>query len=216
MRECLLCCFLIVLSNWVQAQAVAIQNDRQNTLTVGINNPIHVAVEGYNSKDLIVTMDSAFVTGSKGVFDLLPRVPSGDLLIHVGVKTSNGIKEVEIIHVRTECLIVKEAFLLGKWGGNISIKDFRAAIAIQAPIIGYEFSASVKITGFSIILEREDVIIFNKHISGARIDQDESIVRMKADLKRGDKVKFLNIRYLGPDGPRCAGTLNPMEFIIVD
>ncbi len=66
----------VICLDQTYAQIAAIQIDNENTLWLGIDNAVTVAVEGYSCNSIFLTTDNGTITGEKGHYIIRPDKPT--------------------------------------------------------------------------------------------------------------------------------------------
>ena len=91
----LIICSLLLTIVAANAQVVAVQHDKENSLYVGENNALTIVAEGYPCKSLIVTINNGTISGGNGHYIAHPDTVSYNCIIYVKVKTPKGIKKLK-------------------------------------------------------------------------------------------------------------------------
>ena len=202
------------------AQAVALGNDRQNVVYLGIDNPMTIVAEGYPCKSLIIVTDNGSITGWDGHYIFSPSHISGGMHIQVKVKTPKGIKEVANFALRVTCITVDRGFLFGKENGDISAQNVVKSVGPSVPILGYEVDAACHVLSFTTIIERYGVEILHKQVSrdsttfSANFSTDKEVQKMIASLKPGDILKIEDLKACC--FPECIFNCKQMQFTITE
>ncbi len=206
---------LFILSPFLAySQVVAIQNDMQNIIYVGIQNPLTVAIENCPSTSIELTTNNGKITKAEnGHFSIIPEKVG---LSTISVYKRNSPKKILIQSYifRVNRLPVAVSFN-GKTKGNIPALLVYHSAALSAYVYGLEMDAHFPIIKFTTILNRNGVEIFRRTLqdpNGTRFD--ETSRNFFKTLQNGDKLCFTNIVYRDMDHTDLV--LEGMEFTIID
>ncbi len=206
-------CFLVgfLLAAPAYCQVVAIQNDMRNVITLGLENPLTVAVEKCPSRSISLTTNNGIITGDNGHYLITPK-HFGVAMITINKKTWRGLKVIDSMYFRVKRVEVSVTFG-GHKGGQMSKEYVCLQIAPVATIEGFPIDAKCTIDSFTVIVKRNDNIIFSKDLhnaSGTRIDKETRAFFKTTQDK--DKLIITNLTYKDIDGVSIH--VPPMEFII--
>ncbi len=217
MRVFMLSLFFLSLVCRVSAQISVVQMDRGYIAYVGIEHTIGIAVEGYPSTALIVTVDNGTIDRHyiAGQYTITPKYPGDSLTITVQAKTKTGIKEVKKFRVKLECIPIESTTFMGYTSGaRVSVGLIKVATSLDWSHRSLEFDNNFRVTGCDFSLKRNDVIVFSKHIydqRGLSFSSDEEIEEAFQSVEPGDVLTFTNITYFGFG--ECTGTMKyPIEI----
>ncbi len=182
---------------------------KMNVLYLGVNNPVHVAVSGYTSSQLDVTVEEGkgSILGENGEYIVMPK-RTGTLKINV---SADG-EFIQSFTFRVKALTDPVARVAKKSGGRISKNKLLAQDEVQAFMPNFDFDLEFRIVGFTVSVVGKD----NRHISAESksnkiTDEQKAIMN---SLSLGSIVNFENISAIGPDGAKRE--LTPIVFKIVE
>lgn len=191
----------------------AISLTKMNVVYLGVENPVKIAVSGYESSELDVYIEeNGTIEGSNGEYIIKPQRP-GKLIV--------TIKEGDKIINQTELRIQTVPDLIAainvgstvkpkyKNGGRISKEDLLKADRIESLILNFAFDLSFKVTEFTMSKKidgtEKEIVVKSEYFSA---EQKE----IMNSLTNGDEIYFKNILAMGPDG--INQPLGNIKFII--
>lgn len=218
-RVLLLSILLLITSSC--AKKIVIENKHENILTVGYPNSIIVSVHGYTYKSLTLSTDNGTITqtDNNGHFMVVPDHPDSNFPITIKVKRPKVTKEIGVKYFIAKCASPPVAYLIGKKSGNMSAQLVHSAISPVVVQTTMNHEWPFRITGFTIIVVRDDEQIFNKTLNnpdsqGIRFSDNEEILKMIATLKPKDKLIIADIVYAGVKN--CMDKVNSINLTITE
>ncbi len=198
----------IPLFGWTQNVVVA--NTKENVLYSGLSNSLTVCVEGYKCKDLTITTDNGAIKqlDEPCNYSIKPATV-GIANISVYAKAKNKI--IRTVKLRVKGIPAPIALLNQKSGGTIPENILKVQLGLVAQIQNMDFESHILITGFTVLILREGKCLFVKECEG-QLFPDE-VKAAFSSIRTNDKIIFSSIAYRGT---ATSGTLQPIEFIIVD
>ena len=211
-------CFIIftVSSLCANAQKVSMVNPLENFFYLGIPNNITFAVEGYKSKDLLITTDNGTIN------TLYPpsvyMFPERKGVIHFDIY-KNDAEKTKVGSYISEARSLPEPvpYCAGKIGGDVQISTFRVQSGITATIVGTDLEARVAIIYYTItIVSKDNVKVFTKKCKGSQHPPD--VVDAINKLKINDRIVFTDIicKTGGNNNSGSIYKLRPMIFRVIE
>ncbi len=193
---------LLLFSARLSAQQVAVEYLGRGILYANIDNHLKIVVQGVSPKQIAISSKNGKVKKSDtaGVFIYNPSF-SGFDTIYIFV---NGkiIDQKRLIANPIPIL----THLAGKHNGKISKSLLKHGISLTADVNGIDFSARIKIQNYSIMLIRNNNVIFRKDMKG--YESNDEIAAQFQRLIEGDLIFVYNIIGKYPDGK-----LRELEYI---
>jgi len=194
----------------------AVEPVRMNVLYIGVDNPIAIAVSGYETSDLDISVDNGKISGSNGAYIIRP-----DHIRLAKVTVSCKGKEIRKTSFRVKYVpdpVAGVQTYPGKANGykregNISKKDLLAAGGIIATIENFDFDMSFNIVSFVVSTTVPNSTKVIEEISQSDKFTDAQVKLIKS-LAIHQKLSFESITVTGPDGMKR--NLNPMVFTITE
>ena len=204
----------------VYGQVIAIENEKQNILIVGLENPITIAADGYPCKSLILSTNNGTITQRENLchFVIVPDHPDIQLIVTIKAKTSKGIKDLGVKNFRAKCLPPPAIYILGKNTGNISAKRIHQAIAPVAVQERAEICGNFRITDFTIQVMQKDKNILTKQLhnaNGVRFSDDAETQKTIETLQPNDKLIIKDIIYTSFN-QHCVSEVNTIDLTITE
>ena len=210
------CLWLLLFHHAAGAQVAIDQGEDMNILYAGIDNPLTIAAEHIPADKLIVTTDNGSIRGDSGHYSIVPYHPNERTVVTVSVYKQNKIVELGRTYFKVKCITSIGVALCGKSGGAISLGAVQHTIAPIGYLENFEIDAHIPIISFTVLVNRDGVLIFSKTIRnarGARLNEDAETKKMISNLRIGDELKLTNLSYNGMS-EGCNGSLRPLEFVI--
>lgn len=174
-----------------KAQEVAITNHKQNVLYIGVSNPISIAVNKVECKDvkLIPSYGQAQITDEPCNYNITVDRP-GKILLSLYTKNENQL--IGELEYRVKYLPEPFTYIAGRMGGDIKKSVLNAQLGIIAKhFLHIDLDDGFLVDHFSVSIKKEGKIIFLKDVIGPYFDDDVKAEFMK--LIQGDVVIFHDI-----------------------
>lgn len=184
----------------------AIAPTKMNVLYAGIENPVNIAVSGYESSEIEVSLTNGSIQGGNGSYIIIPRRP-GNMLVSVW---ANG-EVVKVASFRVKGIPNPFAMLNRKTGGQITKEDLLKQEEIKIMLANFDFDVKFEAVGFEVSLTK-DGYVTNVRSESDNISESQRELITKAAV--GDRVIFENILAKGPDGN--IRKISPMVFEVVE
>jgi hypothetical protein len=212
MKSLIVILFLLMAEE-ATAQRCAVAIDRENTVYAGIPNALTIAVEGHSSKNIVVKTRQGELETVEGGRYYLNEKNAGMDTLEVFVRSKAGLKAVDTFMIRVKQIPAPVAKIANKQGGKIAKEMLNAQIGIITVQEGFDFDARPKVKSFSMVVLRNDQVIFvHKNVNASF---DASIQKFfKQQLLAGDKLAFINIHAIGADG--TDRQLQAIELTVTD
>ncbi|MEI6595143.1 MAG: GldM family protein [Bacteroidota bacterium] len=194
----------ILLTTFLQAQNSAslsvVSPIQMNILYIGIQNPLAIAVPGYQEIELIVTTNEGVLKKSNEPNVYLLSDLTGEkreVIISVSVRGKDGvIKKVGDNIFRVRKIPAPDELILGTIKNNdtVNVTQLISASHIYANISGFPFSGiEFEITKYNILYQpKNGVAIAHLEIVGSTISNE--IKKMFENAKSGDKIILSNVQ----------------------
>ena len=186
-------------------QTIAVENDKQNNIFLGVCNPFTVAVEGCSSKSIFLTTNNGSIEGAHGHYILCPKKDT-TTTVYIHRKTQKGTIVLGQRHFSVKRQAVDRSFA-GMGGGIISPQTVWLQIS---PTITMELLCGrYPVDSFKILVVRnKENIFYRKELT--RIDDSTKDFFRK--MVTGDRLIIKEIAYKDFDG--AVRYADPMEFTI--
>lgn len=165
---------------------------KMNVLYIGVENPVDIAVSGYNPEDISVSINNGLIKNVNGTYMVYPKTP-GFATISVFAKNVK-VKEAEF---RVKLFPDPIAKVAGRMRGNISKTDLLKAECVTADLENVDFDVIFKVIEFEIFADIRGFQIEAKAETNNITDKQKEII-MNAPI--GNKIYFSDIKAIGPDG----------------
>jgi hypothetical protein len=167
---------------------------KMNVLYIGVDNPISIAVSGYESSQLRAEVDSmGRIEGENGMYVIRPIKPG---LLKVSVFADDNLVAERFFRVKTVPDPV--AMVAGKRGGDISREELLKTDRVEIVLENFDFDLKFVTAEFTVtILEPEGYIKEYKSNSALITEDQKKLIRQ---AKEGFPVYFKDIKAIGPDG----------------
>jgi hypothetical protein len=182
----------------------AVELVKMNVLYLGVENPVKIAVSGYETSEIDVSINNGTISGSNGEYLVLPK-ESGSATILI---SSKG-KEIQKMQLRVKVVpdpIVLIKTLKGELpvsitGGPISKTDLLNAGGISVEMRNFDFDLEFKIISFEI----SGIFVIDKgafeETEYSKSDRfTEKQISLIGRLVKDQKFYIENIISIGPDG----------------
>ncbi len=189
----------------------AVALTKMNVLYLGVENPVVVAVSGYEPSDLTVSIDNGKVAGEKGEYRISPS-KTGIAEITV----SAGGKEVQKLQYRVKFVPDPVAGVETgpqNWntGGEISKSELLKAGGITALLQNFDFDLKFTVSSFVLSATVPNSMTIIEEISKTDRFTDKQVELIRS-LKKFQKLTVENVMATGPDGAQRK--LNSLVFNI--
>lgn len=179
---------------------------KMNVLYAGVDNPVDIAVSGYNPEEIEVSATNAIVKGEKGKYIFHPRLPG-----NVVVKLTSKGETIMVADFRVKLIPEPYAHFAEQRGGRIR-KEVLLNGNLEAEMApDFDFAVDFVITKFKLSCVLGGFVNeFPSQSAELTVHQREIIKK----LNSGDKIYFTDIECVGPDGRTLK--LPTLDFIIMD
>jgi gliding motility-associated protein GldM len=178
---------------------------RMNVLYIGVDNPMSIAVSGYKSDDLTVSIDNGTITKKDKGYIINPK-EKGRAIVTVSAKG----KKVSETEFRVKLVPDPVAKLAGKKGGDISKSLLLQQKEIVADLENFDFDARFTIVSFTLscsfssdsstkFIPNGNYVIEESSNSNKFTERQIEILKK---LKTDQKFYIDNIIAIGPDGKK--------------
>lgn len=174
-------------------KTAAVEAVKMNTLYLGVDNPIRIAVSGVPTSQVEVTIDNGTIVGENGDFVVAPK-EVGVVKITVSCKGSEiRVAEFKVkrtpdpiaaVKGITERMVDKEALIAG------------GELEARMPE-GFSFDLKFNITSFTLIVTQKG---YSKSFSTKDPFLTDDMKKIINELKSGQGVAFTDIKVMCPDG----------------
>lgn len=185
-------------------------NRKQNNLYAGVNNYVDVIVNKHSCSSINFKISNGIIEQQNQTctYTVVPK-EKGNCVISIFENNTNdyiGNYEFSVIDLPLPVVIVN-----GKEGGNISAITFKAQLGIQAELLGFDFQSKYTITKFSIIIIRNNKVLFN----GTNLSHlfSEDVKNVLKSIQAGDKVIFSDVWIHSKSTDKI--NIRPAEFLII-
>ena len=179
---------------------------RMNVLYLGLDNPIKIAASGYESSELIASIDNGTITGSNGEYIIRPRRP-GNAIVTVSSKGT----EIQKTEFRVKIVPDPVAKISGKNSGSITKSELLSAKGISVEMGSFDFDLEFKVVSFVLSATVPNSYTVREEISKSDMFSDIQIDLINS-LVINQKLMVEEIKAIGPDG--SIRKLSPMVFTI--
>ncbi|KAA3636924.1 MAG: hypothetical protein DWQ02_07495 [Bacteroidetes bacterium] len=175
---------------------VSVAVDKMNVLYIGVDNPLTIAVAGFNSEDLTVeSKDLQLVDLGNGHYNAIAKTP-GRAFITV---TAGGVSEQ--VRFRVKRIPDPVARIGNSSGGSLSVAVLQKTKRLDAIMYGFDFDAQCAIQSFNLVFvpkKGDPTEVMNRGglFNGRVLD----IMRR---IKPGDVLYFEEVKC------KCPGDLGP-------
>lgn len=181
---------------------------KMNVFYVGVDNPVSIAVSGYEKEDIEVEITNGTIRGENGRYVVNPKLPGNTHISVFANKELIAKYEFRVKHVPDPVAAVGKHF-----SGNITKEEFLNAGGVKVILSNFDFDISFEVVSFvmsttvpgsyTIIEDLSDGDKFSK----AQIELISNAVKFQ-------KIMIEEIEAKGPDG--AIRKLSPMVFTIVE
>jgi beta-lactamase regulating signal transducer with metallopeptidase domain len=186
----------------------AIAPTKMNVLYVGIENPVNIAVSGYESTEIEVEIadNEGIIYGENGNYNILPRRPG---TVTVVVKAGGEIVQEALF--RAKGIPRPIAMVNRQTGGLITKDDLLKQENVVIMMENFDFDISFEVVGFSVsTVNGEGFTLSANSDSGIISSNQKEIFK---NVKARSKIIFDNISVKGPDGN--VKKVSPMIFEVI-
>lgn len=194
-------------SNEKNDVVAAIAPTKMNVMYLGIENPINIAISGYESSALKVEIpeDEGSIKGENGNYIVIPKKAG---LLTVTVKAKNEkIKEAKF---RVKSIPQPFAVVNRQRGGEITKQDLLKQKEIFVFLENFDFDVKFDVTGFDISTVNDEGYTISASSESNKITQGQ--LELIKSAKSRSKIIFDNIKAKGPDG--SIKSLSPLVFTL--
>jgi GldM C-terminal domain len=203
--------FLLFFAYFISnAQKFSIAGDKNNTLYLGLDNPLSIAVENYSCKSIIVKTDNGTISSASGKY-IFHSTKIGKAEIILYRKTNGRTKEIGRSTFRVKSIPDPIAKVGPTSGGYINKVILRNQQYMRAD---YEYcNCRATIDSFIVCIVRGDTCLYNeiKNIGGKFSNE---VISALSIIKKDDAVIFKKIFAEGLND--ISISLAPILFVITD
>ena len=185
-------------AEYIVSEATAvISPTKMNVFYLGVDNPVAISVPG-------VTGDKVFPTITNGVIKKVaansyivnPR-SIGNAIVMVDAEIDGKRKSMGNMEFRVKRIPDPIAKVAGRKGGTILKNELAAQSIVQADLENFEFDLKFNVTRFTFSVNKNG---FSTDVPGKGNRITPEMQEMIRGLNRGERVLFLDIYAIGPDG----------------
>ncbi|HRW62726.1 MAG TPA: GldM family protein [Bacteroidales bacterium] len=185
----------------------AVELTKMNVVYIGVDNPLKIAVSGYECSDLNVTITNGSIKGEKGEYIINPRRP-GNMVLSV---YANG-KLVNETSFRVKYVPNPILMVAGLTGGDITKNHLLSANVVKVRLPDFDFDLSFKIKSFLVSATGRDGSYVEARSDSEQISDTQKEIIKNAEV--GARINFEDISVIGPDGRIVK--LSPVVFQIIE
>ena len=193
-------CFLMACSGQkqiVQPRAV-VANEGMNAVYIGLDNPISVAVDGFESGQIYVTVSAECnLKGDSGRYTINPIDPRGkvrsiDFSVYVIPKNNTDTIFVEKKSFRIKRIPMPTPYFGSKSGGLISRGEIRIVNFISVRLEDFPFDLRYNVSSFKMIFQPNGGFAQYYTTEGPRLSPEMKMVLN--NVQKGDKFIIADIK----------------------
>ena len=181
----------LLLASYVIGQKIAVANDKNNTLYIGIDNPLSIAAENIPFNSLVVkaTQGKIRKEGEKYIYHIDSGIGRVDIILYRKIK--NQLKELGRSEFRTKrCPL--PIFNVGSGAKRVTAAELSQQQFARAEWMNIDIDAAFPIEKFIVqVISTDSSRAVSKINYGNRIS--EEIIQAFKLLKPGDVVIFRDI-----------------------
>jgi GldM C-terminal domain len=190
--------------------AVVVENERENILQKGVENPLCVLIEKTSKEAIFLSTDNGKITNAGGNRFIIVPTKQGLAKINVYKLVKNDTIAIDTREFRVKGFPPPVA-RIGAVKSGIMKKEFLVSQGgLYAILENSDFQAPFQVMEYTIMLIRDNKTFEINKNTGARYN-DQSIELLKQTVKN-DRVIIFGIVSKGPDGELQHP--QPLEFII--
>ena len=188
---------------------VAIENEKENILTLGVDNPLTALIESTSKRDVVLTTNNGTIEKAGGNRFIIHPANVGVAIVNVCKLVKKDTVIIDKREFRVHRLPEPEPYVGNKNGGHIKKKILLVQGGIRS-FICCDFDAPVQILEYSLLVIRDTSTIGINQNIGARYT--EKTIELLNRLQPNEHLLVYNLICNPPDG--ITTSLHPMEFII--
>ncbi|MBL7775154.1 MAG: hypothetical protein JNK89_04080 [Saprospiraceae bacterium] len=193
---------------------VAVEADKMNVFYIGIDNPITVAVPGYDCADLQIVLSGGGVIQAAGNCQYLVQVRQpGTVKLEIFAGKKGARKQLGVRTFRVKRIPDPVTRLDGFRGNSVRKAEIRGTFnrELTAALDYFEFDAQCTIAGFTVVFWTADSTVVEFPVIGNRIPAD----RLEAleQTPAGRKIYILDVKSQCP-GDTVKRNLGDLVFEI--
>ena len=189
---------LIFLTKSSFCQIISVANEKENTVTVGLANPIKIAVENTSSKDILVKCDNGIINGSRGSYVLTPN-RTGLAIISIFKKVGNTYKKIGESNFRAKPLW-DPVFRIGSGNSYMTKVELANQQFVRAELLNSDFDLKFTVDSFKVCVISSDTCRYTE-LKNIGNKLNEQIINLFQTLHANDTVIFKDI-YCSGLGPQ--------------
>ena len=186
----------------------AVAPTKMNVLYLEIENPVSIAVSGYESSEIIVEIkdNAGEITGTNGSYNIIPKEAG---LLTVVVKAKDKIVNETIFRVK----YIPEPILIvaGKSGGEITMEDLEKEEEVRAYLLNFDFDVNYEVIEFTLSTTDEGGYFKQAISESNKISEAQKELIKNATV--GKRINFEDIMVRGPYGN--IRKISPIVFEII-
>lgn len=191
-----------------EANAV-ISPTKMNVFYLGVDNPVEISVPGVPADKIKAKITNGSIVPVKSGGYIVRPQNMGNAYVSVDAQIDNNWRNMGQMEFRVKRVPDPVAKVGGKKGGFIPKGELLVQSIVQADLENFDFQLTYNVTEFTVSANQggfaQDIISKSNRITQAQQDLIRS-------LGKGQKVYFLDIKAVGPDGG--VRDLSPIVFKI--
>ena len=169
----------------------AISPVKMNSLYVGVDNPLHIAVAGVQADKISVTISQGTITKLSGVEYVVRPTTPGEAKIGIITETNGQKKETGSMMFRVKMLPTPIAKVAGKESGVIDLDVLAAQKGVIADMEDFLFDVRFTVTQFNVSVATPQGEKVEKSNSSNFTDAQKELIN---NLTSGQRIFITNIK----------------------
>jgi len=178
------------------SQEIAVSNLKQNTLWVGLENPLKIVVENIDCDSLVITSSTGVITGQNCEYNIGIK-QEGKVYISVFQKNGGDTLLLGKVEFEAQQIPEPEATVYGVESGEISAQFLKSCKGLHLNIPGFEFDLTLKVLEYSVSVFREDSLMYRETVKSSKFTHE--FIQKTQFLENKDEVIFSSILVLVGD-----------------
>lgn len=192
-----------------KSTVTAVAPTKMNVLYVGVENPVNVAVSGYESTQIEIELkdNEGRIEGANGNYVIMPSRPG---LLTVVVKADGNV--VQETRFRAKSIPRPVIYVSGKVGGEITKEDLLKQKEVNVFMENFDFDVSFRVISFTISTTNSEGYHISVESESNKITEEQKQLIERSNP--GQRIDFESVKAIGPDG--STRNIAPTVFEIVE
>jgi GldM C-terminal domain len=206
---------MLISSVFSYAQKAVVSADKMNVVYIGVDNPISLAVSGYEANEISISVSEGTLIKEKNgkyIYRCTKMPKQGEVMFFVSGTKNKKVKVLDTAFYRVKRVPDPRVkyYCFHKSSETCFSDLYRNGLKVE--LENFDFDVDFFVTDFDIEITLVTANEFSKfHNNGSYLSTE--VKNFLKEVKPGDKISITNIGVSGPDSVKRIIDENPMILV---